>query len=223
LNISAMTALQSRARPPLALTKISELKEHEEIDPFHLEELKNELVQDGYQRDPIIIDANHRVILDGHHRVKILKTLGCSRIAAHSVNYLNDASIRVKAWYPTIMDSESNLLKLLGDSGVDPDTEARGSSGHLIFHDRILTVRSDRRRIMGVLVGKVRINYVPSEAFARKLVETGRASCAIIFDPISKEDVLEAALSGEPFPPKTTRHIFASRPRNWFIPLKELK
>jgi len=218
-----MTTLQMGARPSRALTRISELKEHEQIDPFHLEELKRELVRDGYQRDPITVDANHKVILDGHHRVKILKTLGCSRIAACSVNYLSDASIRVKAWYPTIMDSESSLLKLLGDSGIDPDTEARGNSGHLIFHDRVLTVRSGRRRIMGVLVGKVRINYVASEAFARKLVETGRASCAIIFDPISKEDVVEAALSGDPFPPKTTRHIFAARPRNWFIPLGDLK
>lgn len=47
---------------------------------------------------------------------------------------------------------------------------------------------------MGALVGKVRMDYVPSEAFAKKLVETGRASCAIIFDPISKEDVVQAAL-----------------------------
>jgi len=214
--------LQTGATPPLALTKISELKEHEETDPFHLAELKNELVRDGYQRDPIIVDANHKVILDGHHRVKILKTLGCSRVAAHYVNYLNDSSIKVKAWYPTIVDFESNVLKLLQDNGIDPDTEVRGNSGHLIFHDRVLTVKSDRRTIMSVLVGKVRINYAPSETFAKKLVETGRASCSIIFDPISKEDVVEAALSNNPFPPKTTRHIFATKPRNWFMPLTDL-
>jgi len=217
-----MTALQIGARPPLALTRISELKEHEQIDPFHLEELKSAMVRDGYQRDPITDDANLKVILDGHHRAKILKTLGCSRIAAHYVDYLNDASIRVKAWYPAVMDSERSILKLLRESGIDIDTEARGNSGHLVFRDRVLTVNSDRKKIMGVLVGKVRMNYVPSEAFAKKLVDTGRASCAIIFDPISKEDVVRAALSGDPFPPKTTRHIFPARPRNWFIPLRDL-
>jgi len=216
------TALQIGARPSRALTRISELKEHEQIDPFHLEELKSELVRDGYQRDPITVDANYKVILDGHHRVKILRTLGCSRVAAHYVDYLNDANIRVKAWYPVVMDSERILLKLLQESGINLDTEARGNSGHLVFRDRFITVKSDRKRIMGVLVGKVRMNYVPFETFARKLVETGRASCAIIFDPISKEDVVEAALSGDPFPPKTTRHIFATRPRNWFIPLRDL-
>jgi len=217
-----MTVLQIGARPSRALTRISELKEHEQIDPFHLEELKSELVRDGYQRDPITVDANYKVILDGHHRVKILRTLGCSRVAAHYVDYLNDANIRVKAWYPVVMDSESNLVKLLRESGINLDTEARGNSGHLVFRDRVITVKSDRKRIMGVLVGKVRMDYVPFEAFARKLVETGRASCAIIFNPISKEDVVEAALSGDPFPPKTTRHIFATRPRNWFIPLRDL-
>jgi len=217
-----MTALQIGARPPLALTRISELKEHEQIDPFHLEELKSELVRDGYQRDPITVDANLKVILDGHHRAKILKTLGYSRIAAHYVDYLNDASIRVKAWYPAVMDSERSILKLLRESGIDIDTEARGNSGHLVFRDRVLTVNSDRKKIMGVLVGKVRMDYVPSEAFAKKLVDTGRVRCAIIFDPISKEDVVGAALSGDPFPPKTTRHIFPARPRNWFIPLRDL-
>ena len=72
-------------------------------------------------------------------------------------------------------------------------------------------MKSDRRRIMSALVGKVRMDYVPSEAFAKKLVETGRASCAIIFNSISKEDVVKATLSRDPFPPKTTRHIFATR------------
>jgi len=217
-----MTALQTGVRTPLALTRISELKEHEQIDPFHLEELKGELVRDGYQRDPITVDANYKVILDGHHRVKILKALGCSKVAAHYVDYLNDPNIRVKAWYPVVVDSERGLLKLLQESGINLDTEARGNPEHLIFHDRVLTVKSDRRRIMGALVGKVRMDYVPSEAFAKKLVETGRASCAIIFNPISKEDVVKAALSGDPFPPKTTRHIFPTRPRDWFIPLRDL-
>jgi len=222
LNTSVMTALQTGVRPSRALTRISELKEHEQIDPFHLEELKSELVRDGYQRDPITVDANYKVILDGHHRVKILRTLGCLRIATHYVDYLNDANVRVKAWYPVVMDSEMDLLRLLRASGINLDIEAPSNSGHLIFRNKVITVKSDRKEIMGVLVGKVRMDYVPSEAFAKKLVETGRVSCAIIFDPISKEDVVEAALSGDPFPPKTTRHIFPARPRNWFIPLRNL-
>jgi hypothetical protein len=217
-----MTALQTGVRTPLALTRISELKEHEQIDPFHLEELKGELVRDGYQRDPITVDADYKVILDGHHRVKILKALGCSKVATHYVDYLNNPNIRVKAWYPVVIDSERSLLKLLRENGINADAEAQGRAGHLVLRDRTITVKSDRRRVMGVLVGKVRMDYVPSEAFAKKLVETGRVSCAIIFDPISKEDVIEAALSGDPFPPKTTRHIFATRPRNWFILLRDL-
>jgi len=217
-----MTALQVGAKPSRVLTRISELKEHEQTDPFHLEELRNELVRDGYQRDPITVDANYKVILDGHHRVKILKTLGCSRVAAHYVNYLGDPNVRVKAWYPVVMDSERSLLRLLRENGINLDTEAPGNSGHLVFQDRVAVVKLDRKKIMGALVGKVKMYYVPSEAFAKKLIEAGRASCAIIFNPISKEDVVEAALSGDPFPPKTTRHIFPSRPRNWFIPLRDL-
>jgi len=217
-----MTTLQAGVRSSFALTRISELKEHEQTDPFHLEELKSELVRDGYQKNPIIVDVNYKVILDGHHRAKILRKLGCSKIAAHHVDYLNDTNIRLRAWYPIVMDSESNPLKLLRERGINIDTEARCNSGHLVFRDRVITVNSDRKKIMSVLVGKVRMDYVSSEPFAKKLVQTGRASCAIIFSPISKEEVVEAALSRDPFPPKTTRHIFPTKPRNCFIPLRDL-
>lgn len=82
------------------------------------------MVRDGYQRDPIIVDAEYKVILDGHHRVKIPKPLGCSSVAAHYVDYLSDANVRVKAWYPVVMDYERSLLKLLRESGINLDTEA---------------------------------------------------------------------------------------------------
>lgn len=57
------------------------LKEHEETYPPCYIELKAELVRDGFQRDPIIIDKKYNIVLDGHHRLNILKSLGYSKIA----------------------------------------------------------------------------------------------------------------------------------------------
>ena len=43
----------------------------------------------GYFTEPIIVDRHHLIILDGHHRVAILKKLGYQKIPAYLVDYLN--------------------------------------------------------------------------------------------------------------------------------------
>ena len=80
-----------------------------------------------------------------------------------------------------------------------------------------------RSEVMNALIGKIKFQYVSTKNLALRLVEEGRVAGAFIFEPVAKENVLKAALSNDPFPPKTTRHIIPGRPKNWFIPLKKLK
>ena len=58
------------------LVELSKLKEHEEVDPYHYKEVKEEVISDGFIRDPVIVDKSSNVILDGHHRFNVLKSLG---------------------------------------------------------------------------------------------------------------------------------------------------
>lgn len=206
------------------LVRISELIEHEEIDPLRLKELKKEILGDGFIRDPIIVDRNSNVILDGHHRLNILKSLHYSRIPVHYVDYLNDETIRLKTWYPLILGSERRLIELLDrESVIFNQTRNRRSSGELILHDRTLLLDSDRRNVMSVLTGRIKMDYASTKPLAKKLVRTKRVTATIVFSPISKNDVVRSAIRGYKFPPKTTRHIIPNKPRNWFIPLKDLK
>jgi len=71
----------------IVFIKIEELKEHEEIRPNYLEELKNEILLDGILKMPIAVDRNTYVILDGHHRLQTLKKIGCRKIPAILVDY----------------------------------------------------------------------------------------------------------------------------------------
>jgi len=77
--------------------EIKLLKPHEEICPVHLRNLQNEIKKDGCVRDPIIVDKNTMVILDGHHRWNLLLSLGAEFCPCCLVDYQSD-EIGVACW-----------------------------------------------------------------------------------------------------------------------------
>jgi len=206
------------------LIDILRLRDHEEVDPFRFKELMKEIVEDGFQRDPIIVDKESSVVLDGHHRRNILKTLGYSKIASYQVQYMEDSIIRVKTWYPIVLESKRRLMQIIKNHGIElTSTTKNNSLNLLVLKGKTFQIATDRREVMNALAGKIELKYVSTKNIALSVVQEGEASGAFIFEPVTKEDVIKAALSNDPFPPKTTRHIIPSRPKNWFTPLKKLK
>ena len=82
---------------PFALVEAKQLKPHEQTDSGHLETLIKQIKDDGMLYCPILIDKNHFIILDGHHRVLALKYLGCSFIPSYLVDYW-DPLVLVNRW-----------------------------------------------------------------------------------------------------------------------------
>jgi len=80
------------------LVDIELLKEHEEIYPEKVDELAEEIKKDGVVKKPLLVDKKTYTILDGHHRYWALKKLGCKRVPAFLVDYLNDDRITVTLW-----------------------------------------------------------------------------------------------------------------------------
>lgn len=76
---------------------IEALREHEEIRPDYLEELKNEIISDGILKMPIAVDKNTYIILDGHHRLHALKKIGCKKIPVILVDY-QSREVQVVTW-----------------------------------------------------------------------------------------------------------------------------
>ncbi len=79
----------------LKVIDINLLKTHEEVDKDHVREIKQALVKDGVQIEPILVENKHNIILDGHHRVEALKDLGYSKILAYVVDY---ESVLLDSW-----------------------------------------------------------------------------------------------------------------------------
>jgi len=93
--VTAFVLSTSQAR--VDLVEVSELREHEEVDPRHLKALRAKIQADGVLKRPIVVDRTTHVILDGEHRFNALKQLGCTRVPLIFVDY-NSPSIQVKAW-----------------------------------------------------------------------------------------------------------------------------
>ena len=204
------------------LIDIDLLRPHEQIDPNRLKEIKKQLIKDGVQREPIIIEGNNLIVLDGHHRIRALKDLGYSKVVAHKINY-DDSNLILKTWHPALKGSKKDLHTILHNHFVTSETQQILSRcPRLILDDKEHNLKTDRKTIMDSILGRFGIRYVRNEEKARELARHDSFAGCIIFESIGKQDVIDAALSGIILPPKTTQHIIPCRPEKCFIPLEKL-
>ncbi|MGB9778136.1 MAG: ParB N-terminal domain-containing protein [Candidatus Bathyarchaeales archaeon] len=84
-------------KPQLRIVKLNKLKQHEEVDPIHLKELKEEIWSDKILKFAIVADKNTNIILDGQHRYNAIKELGLKHIPVVYVDY-NSPEIEVQSW-----------------------------------------------------------------------------------------------------------------------------
>lgn len=92
---------------------INELKPHEEIKPKKLKAFTRFVAGKLRQRlhiQPIWIDAQSKVILDGHHRYSMFRDQGCSIVPCIAVDYLADASIKVFPRRPDIPVTKQSVI-----------------------------------------------------------------------------------------------------------------
>jgi ParB-like chromosome segregation protein Spo0J len=78
----------------IVLIDINKLRHHEEIDQQHLLEIIFQVKEDGFLKNPVVVDQKNFIILDGHHRVAALKQIGANKVPSFLVDYQNN-DIRV--------------------------------------------------------------------------------------------------------------------------------
>ena len=93
-----------------AIVDISTLKEHEEVDPKRLKELKKKIESDGVLRMPIVIDRGSNIIIDGHHRFAAIKELGYKKIPAVFIDYSTPRVI-VRSWRKNCRVTKEMIIK----------------------------------------------------------------------------------------------------------------
>src|SRR5207245_11653085 len=79
------------------LRPIGSVLPHEETITDLSSRLSDQIRADGFQRDPIIVDRENHVVLDGMHRLSALKELGARHIVGRVVDY-SAPEIRLERW-----------------------------------------------------------------------------------------------------------------------------
>lgn len=72
------------------LVEISILKSHENTNPKRLNFLLKQIKKDGFLKKPIAVDKKTYVVIDGEHRLEVLKALNCRKIPVIFVDYMSE-------------------------------------------------------------------------------------------------------------------------------------
>ncbi len=80
---------------PVVLMDIDAIRPTEETDPENLVNVKFSLIKDGILKKPLCIERKHKVLMDGHHRYTILRSLGCAFVPVVAFDY---DDVKVVSW-----------------------------------------------------------------------------------------------------------------------------
>ena len=228
----------------LGLEDLGKVRIHEEIIPELLEKLVDEIKSSGKVKDPIIVGSDKLVVLDGMHRVAALGKLNCRYLPVCSVDYQNP-NVRVGCWYRTVRGevNESKFLGLFRQLGLSaeptpPETatktlEKRQAPAALLTRDTCYMLKGESGEIresyalvkrieLGLREAGLGVDY-ENELDAVRRARSGEVSAALMVPRVRKDEVIEAALSGNVFAHKTTRHVMSARPMHVDVPLGWLK
>lgn len=224
----------------LSLVELEELKPHEEVIEEVVQALSKEIRDTRVVHDPLMVDQDDHVILDGMHRYNSLKELNCRFAPCCLLDY-GSPQIKVGSWFrlftindPTkiaetllgemkleysrkrvdasIMNYDSETLILTGDG----DVFSFPSSLDLFERCRIAT-RVEKR----IVNDGHDVTYL-SETIAMQRLKSGQANLVIALPVFSKNEIREFGLEGKLLPHKVTRHIIPSRPLAIDAPLELL-
>jgi hypothetical protein len=229
----------------LRIVPIENLFMHEETIPSALDQLRRELLTEQLLKHPMLVDSRTFVVLDGMHRVAALQSLGCRLAAVCMVDYMNPA-IKLFVWYrefdggtafsaffrsltrklPYRVSSEplSESVQLVNSRSAFAALAWKGESHAL----RLASAASIKR--FYAEIGRIEA-FAESMKFevsfhteADALEHLRDNSTAVLVVPsLTKKEVIDAALTRQPFVHKTTRHVVPARPLFVSIPLDWLR
>ena len=214
---------------------------HEETISDLSARLSDQIRADGFQRDPIIVDRENHVVLDGMHRLRALKELGARHILCQFVDY-SSPEIRLERWARSLKGvNKESLAEILKDSGIDRRVslkeaidlvDGRGTpvavltSGSCFVSSSSFRSLAESFELLRRMDEASRAMGLKEEFIEEELIETvipNPGNVVILTPRVEKNEVIEAAKGGRLFPHKSTMHVVGLRTVGVNYPLSELR
>ncbi len=224
----------------LGIRQVGAVLPHEEIIPAHVGKIASEVVRDGVQKDPIILDGDSGAVLDGMHRLAAFVRLGLENAVCCSVDYSSRA-ITLGRWarvYETRRgDSLEQSLRPIDAPRRTTLAEAfealerkevglAAFTADAAFLPSGKTDLADAFRMVGAFdslgenMGWKR-DFVPEDDIDIPL--QAQRNLVVLVRRLGKDDVVTAARSGRLFPCKTSMHRVDPRPVAVNFPISGLR
>ena len=224
----------------ISLVDIDALRPHEEVIDHLVKSLSDAVKGQGIVRDPLIVDEDKYVILDGMHRYSSLKLLGCRFAPCCLVDYSNPL-IRIGSWFRLFSVNEADGLarQVMPDSEIScANLEMNAKQLDPDYHTIILTKSGTRyslhqsrdpteftRTAIALEQAIVTLGYhvdYQTEDVALQCLKSGKVDLVIRVPIFTKQQITDFGVQGLLLPHKVTRHILPSRPLRVDIPLDML-
>jgi len=103
----------------LKVIPISQLRPHEQTVVRLSEDLRRAILEDGVQRDPIVVDQGSGIVLDGMHRLESLREIGARSVIAYLVDYA-DPRVKLYRWYRFVKKPGDGVARnIIGELGLE--------------------------------------------------------------------------------------------------------
>jgi len=223
----------------ISIEEIGRLHIHEEIIPDVVDELVAKIEADGVFTNPVMVDEKSLVVLDGMHRVAAVRKMGYRFMPVCLIDYGN-SNVVLSSWHRLLSESPSlnDALAVVEKLGLTAErttwdtayscVEDRVANTAIFLKEECFAIHGAHSNVKETydLINMIEtqfrakgcsITYDTADG-AKQQVYSGKASAGLMTPSLSKEEVVQIALSGKVFPQKATRHIVPARPMRVDVP-----
>ncbi|MEM2986407.1 MAG: ParB N-terminal domain-containing protein [Candidatus Caldarchaeum sp.] len=216
----------------ITLADTENLHPHEQSIPQAVARIAEDIAQKERFIDPVIVDAETGLVVDGTHRVEAAIRLGLGKIPVYTVDYMSPRVV-LAGWGRAASKniSKDELRGLFGrlgftESMASYDARFIWSDGHVIQvkHSGELSTKQvyEKLSIIDQSLQHLGIAYV-RDSDVEELVKQGKHVFGYLLRPLKKEEVVSIVKQGYRLPPKSTRHLIDRRPMYINCPLEILR
>lgn len=212
----------------LCIVELSRLILHEAHDAARLARIREDLEDEGVQRNPVIVApyGDLYLVLDGAHRVRALQELGC-RLA---IVQLVELPERAEAWGHLLdaagLEAALRSVEGIEVSGALPEDDCLAEA-HLYGGEKLFVKARSEGLVPAVRALRALQAVYPEDEVVRRVdpgkpVELAAGKAVLLYRRFTPGELAEVVSEGEVLPAGITRFVVRERVLNIRYPLRLL-